>query len=286
MRRPSFSLGSTVVVAAAVGALAGSAPSVAGGLIDFAQYAGNAYKLNGISASRKPQPNALLALNRLGKYPASVLPAAAHGPAGSAGATGAAGATGPAGPQGPAGLQGARGATGAAGPKGDVGAQGLPGPKGDTGDKGDKGDPGAPGAVVYPSVVDINPLPGGSRSHLWDGIQINSGSMNNGYRSSAAGGDSTSWLEWDVPLGVGDWSLRVVYTSSHDAGIMTFSLDGIDVGSVDGYDASIVHNRQATIGNIHVHGAGSHVLKVRLDAKNPASSNYYGYLAWLRLVAG
>jgi len=283
MRRPSFSFGPTVVVAAAVGALAGSAPSVAGGLIEFAQFAGNAYKLNGISASRKPQPNALLALNRLGKYPASVLPAAARGPAGSVGAAGAPGAAGPAGPQGPTGLQGARGATGAAGPKGDDGAQGDPGPKGE---KGDPGAPGVPGAVAYPSFVDINPLPGGSRSHLWDGIQINSSSMNNGYRSSASGGDSTSWLEWDVPLAVGDWSLRVVYTSSHDAGIMTFSLDGIDVGSVDGYDASIVHNRQATIGNIHVHAAGSHVLKVRLDAKNPASSNYYGYLAWLRLVAG
>ena len=89
-----------------------------------------------------------------------------------------------------------------------------------------------------------------------------------------------------VPLGVGDWSLRVIYTSSHDAGIMTFSLDGIDVGTVDGYDPAIVHNRQATTDGVHVHGAGIHTLRVRLDRENAASSNFYGYLAWVRLVAG
>lgn len=308
MRRPSSRFGATVIVAALVGALAGGAtPSVAGGLVDFAQYAANAYKLNGITASRKPQPNALLALNKNGKYPASVLPEGARGPAGPpgpAGATGAAGAAGSAGVQGAtgaAGPQGARGDTGAAGSKGDkgdagdpgtagtAGGQGLKGDKGDRGDpgpKGDKGDQGDPGTVVYPSFVDINPLPGASRSNLWDAIQINSSSVNNGYRSSALAGNATSWLEWDVPLGAGDWSLRVIYTSSHDAGIMTFSVDGVDIGSVDTYEPSIVNNRQATLSGIHIHGSGSHVLKVRLDQKNPASSNFYGYLTWLRLVAG
>ena len=310
MRRPSFRLGSTVIVAAAVGALAGSAPSVAGGLIDFAQYAGNAYKLNGITASRKPQPNALLALNRLGKYPASVLPEAARGDTGArglAGPAGAAGAAGPAGPSGPQGAAGAQGVRGAAGPKGDAGSQGakgdagdagaqglagvqgIPGPKGDKGDQGEpgpKGDKGDPGSMVYPSIVDVNPMPSASRSHLWDAIQINSSSMNNGYRSSATAGNSTSWLEWDVPLAAGDWSLRAIYTSSHDAGIMTFSVDAVDIGSVDTYDPAIVHNREVTVGVVHVHASGSHVLKVRLDQKNPASSNFYGYLTWLRFVAG
>ena len=52
---------------------------------------------------------------------------------------------------------------------------------------------------------------------------------------------------------------------------MTFSLDGADLGSVDAY-GDLALNETATIDAIHVGSSGTHALKVRLDAKNPASS--------------
>ncbi|MFL5846286.1 MAG: hypothetical protein ACJ762_16490 [Solirubrobacteraceae bacterium] len=81
--------------------------AMAAGIVPFAKKAGDASRVSGISASRKPKPNRLLALDAKGKFPASVLPAAA------AGAKGETGATGPAGPAGP---KGDTGATGPAGP--------------------------------------------------------------------------------------------------------------------------------------------------------------------------
>jgi hypothetical protein len=82
------------------------APSYAAQAIQsvlFANRAGNANKVDGIKASRKPHANQLLALDSHGKFPFSV------------------GAIGPRGPQGLAGL------TGPTGPQGDRGTNGAPG---------------------------------------------------------------------------------------------------------------------------------------------------------------
>lgn len=67
----------------------------------------NATTVNGLRASKRPKPNRLLALDKHGKLPASVLPAPLAGPQGA---------------QGPKGDKGDAGATGAAGAKGDTGA--------------------------------------------------------------------------------------------------------------------------------------------------------------------
>ena len=78
--------------------------------------------------------------------------------------------------------------------------------------------------------------------------------------------------------------MEATYVNGDDAGIMTFSLDGADIGSVDAYAPTIELNSRATISSINVGASGMHTLRVRTDAKNAASSNYFGYLVWLRLV--
>lgn len=80
-----------------------------------ATYALNSAAVNGIHAARVPIPGYLIALNRFGKFPASV---GVAGPRGLRGLRGPAGVAGPAGPAGPAGAAGAAGPTGASGPPG------------------------------------------------------------------------------------------------------------------------------------------------------------------------
>jgi hypothetical protein len=71
--------------------------------VAFAKTAGNAKKVGGIKASRRPQANRLLALDANARFPASVFPP---------GAQGAQGAQGPQGTQGPKGDKGDAGAVG------------------------------------------------------------------------------------------------------------------------------------------------------------------------------
>jgi len=352
----------TVVVAGVVGALVAGGPAVAGSLVDFAKRSGNADRVDGLNASRVPQAGQLLALDAKRKFPASVVPAGAAGPAG---ATGLPGAAGPAGPAGATGGPGAKGETGAAGAKGDTGAAGAKGDtgaagsngadraagakgekgdtgaagpngtngtdgapgakgdkgdtgaagtngtngadgapgakgekgdagaaaakgdKGDTGDKGDKGDTGPAGsAAAYPPIVDVNPILRPSHSQLWDRAQVNGSSWFNGYRSSFPNGTAASYLEWDLPLQAGTWTIDVVYVASDDAGILSLSLGDDEIGpEIDAFTpAGVAVNQVATFANVNVATTGIHTLRVATAAKNPASAGYFGYLTWIRLV--
>ncbi len=259
----------TIVVAAIVGAVAAGSPAVAAEVVSFAKSAGNANTVNKIGASKTPRAGMLVPLNANGKFPAGVIPASRQ-------------AVGQAGPAGPQGLQGPAGAAGAQGPKGNTGATGAAGPAGAPGATGPQGQPGVD--AVYPALIDVNPIPRASASQNWDAFIVNGASLNNGYRSSHTTGDATSYVEWRLPLEAGNWALEVTYVKADDAGQMTFSVDAADIGSVDAYGAAVEQNVRANISGISVAASGMHTLRVRTDAKNAASSNYFGYLVWLRLV--
>lgn len=63
-----------------------------------ALFASDAGSVNGIKASKTPKPGRLLALDRAGRFPASVVPSGARGAKGDTGARGPQGEPGPAGP--------------------------------------------------------------------------------------------------------------------------------------------------------------------------------------------
>ena len=120
-------------------------------------FAKNADKVDGIHASRIGTPGKLLALNKYGKFPASVVPPGATGPQGPAGPAGPqglpgaqgeqgeAGTDGLAGAVGPEGLPGATGADGRTGAEGQQGPEGPPGPQGPQGQQGPEGPQGPQG---------------------------------------------------------------------------------------------------------------------------------------------
>jgi hypothetical protein len=75
-----------------------------------------------------------------------------------------------------------------------------------------------------------------SRESGWTRIAVNPESINGGFRSSCCTEDvTTNFLERDVALGAGDWNLQAIYAKDVDGEIMTFSIDGNDVGEIDGH---------------------------------------------------
>ena len=259
--------GGTIVIAAIVGAVAAGSPAVAAEVVSFAKSAGNANTVNKIGASKTPRAGMLVPLNAKGQFPAAVIPSSRQ----------AVGQAGPAGPQGLQGPAGANGAAGAQGPKGNTGATGPAGPQ---------GLPGADGALVYPQLIDVNPVPRANDSNNWDTFIPNGQSWNNGYRGSFPGGDATSFIEWNLPIAAGTWEMEVTHVKSFDAGVLSFSLDGATIGTVDSYDQGLgtVLNARNTVGPITVGTSGVHTLRVQTATTNAPSGTFYGYLVWLRLV--
>src|SRR5262245_15319206 len=150
--------------------------------------------------------------------------------------SGQAGPAGPAGPQGPAGARGADGATGADGARGAQGVQGpqgaagARGPAGPTGPTGPTGPSGSGGAT--PWVVAIDPLlPPFSQTNFGQ-LFSNGAAYHGGYRGTSGAAGATA--SWKVSLSAGTYALDLIYVAWPDAGIMSWSLDGTSVGSVDG----------------------------------------------------
>ena len=110
----------------------------------------------------------------------------------------------------------------------------------------------------------------------------------NGYRSSFPNGTDESYLEWDIPLQAGTWTIDVVHVKSDDAGILSLSLDGDSLGpGIDAYQPQadgFEFNEVGTFADVEVATTGIHTLRIATPTKNPASAGYFGYLTWIRLV--
>ena len=232
--------------------------------------------------TERPAPRATRATPATPAQPAPTAQRADGAP----GAKGDKGEKGDTGNTGAAGTNGSNGADGAPGAKGEKGDTGAAGAKGDKGDKGDTGPAGS--AAAYSPIVDINPILRPSGSHQWDRAQINGSSWFNGYRSSFPNGTDESYLEWNLPLQAGTWTIDVVYVKAHDAGILSLSLGGDELGpEIDAYNPvedGIDYNQVATFSNVNVATTGIHTLRIKTAAKNAASAGYFGYLTWIRLV--
>jgi|RhiMetdeSRZDD1v2_1073273.scaffolds.fasta_scaffold282197_2 Collagen triple helix repeat (20 copies) len=117
-------------------------------VVPHAKFADNSGAVGGFKVYRTKHGNALIATNKAGRLPDSVLPIGIE-------------VEGPQGPAGPKGDKGAKGDPGPAGPQGPGGAQGPQGPAGDNGLQGPKGDAGPPGPGlrdphIISSVSDTN----------------------------------------------------------------------------------------------------------------------------------
>jgi hypothetical protein len=211
-RRVPIALG----IAALVVGVLGFTPLVnaASRAVRVAVYAKNAGKVNGISASRKRKPGQLIALNKNGKFPASVIPDSAIG-------------LEIEGPQGPPGIQGPKGDTGPQGPKGDAGpagAQGDPGLTGQRGPQGPQGPAGPPGVTDLvqenasslsnsETAKQISVLCPDGKSVLGGGVNVDPADPHVAVQESApVGGDQQGWSARAIEIGVGtdqDWSVSV-----------------------------------------------------------------------------
>jgi hypothetical protein len=127
MKRVSIVLSATALVVALFGATplghaVGAKVPLFAKTAGYAQKAGNAAALNGLKASKQPQPGMLIPLGADGRFPASV---GLAGPAGPKGERGEVGERGPVGPKGAVGPAGALGREGPRGPSGISGWQFL-----------------------------------------------------------------------------------------------------------------------------------------------------------------
>jgi hypothetical protein len=87
--------------------------------------------------------------------------------------------------------------------------------------------------------------------------------------TSAAQND---YYEWPIVLSSGVWNLLLHHRKSTNVGIYTVSLDGVSIGTIDGYAAAVAAGQDTITGFTPT--SGLHLLRFTMATKNAASSAY------------
>ena len=90
-----------------------------------------------------------------------------------------------------------------------------------------------------------------------------------------------NYLEYPVLLAAGTWKVNFYSTRGTDRSIITISIDGSDVGTVDAYGSTQI-NTPYTLGSITIATSGIKLLRFTAATKNASSS---GYIMMLYVVS-
>ena len=112
------------------------------------------------------------------------------------------------------------------------------------------------GGVTYARAQNSNYLSGGAATHV-----------------TAGDADDGDWVEWDVLVDSGTYTVTMVYGSAPNRGIHDVKVDGTSLGTVDGYTAGTIRNNVASFTGVAL-AAGHHTIRVAINGKNASSSDY------------
>lgn len=93
------------------------------------------------------------------------------------------------------------------------------------------------------------------------------------FRLSTGAQNATMTMVCSVPS-AGTWTLTMYHNAAADRGIYTVNIDGVDVGTVDGYATGGTQTVSAITGLALT--AGKHTIKLTMATKNASSSGYTG----------
>jgi len=129
-----------------------------------------------------------------------------------------------------------------------------------------------PGSSVTPPVGTWTPtyLMTSDTGGVWSGwVNVSDGSQNDA-------------LSFDFACSAGTYSIELRHLPYTNRGIYTLQIDGVSVGTLDGYSASLIAGRSVLSG-VAI-SAGIHVITLVMATKNASSSGYIGMIERLLLT--
>lgn len=130
-------------------------------------------------------------------------------------------------------------------------------------------------AILTPRVWVPAMAPSRASTGAWIWTQSTAHWFGVSFQSSGA---QSEWVEYDVLLQAGTYDLTLLNRKGPNLAIYTVSLDGTDVGAVDGYSATSINGKEVVAG-LTVASSGVHTLKLRVDTRNAANTASPGYYA-------
>ena len=116
----------------------------------------------------------------------------------------------------------------------------------------------------------------------WDTLIINSLWVHCGTKQSSTAQNDE--ITWDIVLGAGTWSIELMFVKLNSGGIFSVQFDSVEVGTIDSYLSSTVHNSRSSLIGIVIPKTKKIELKLKMATKNTNSSSYYGVINGIKLI--
>lgn len=129
------------------------------------------------------------------------------------------------------------------------------------------------------TVLPILPYIGAASQVNWT-TKVSSGRVLGGLQSSGVQNDEVTFNAY---LAAGTWTFHLLHVRDANRGIYTVSFDAVDVGTIDGYNASSFANAQGNITGISVATSGIVAIRLKMATKNASSSSYFGDVQLLQM---
>lgn len=98
-------------------------------------------------------------------------------------------------------------------------------------------------------------------------------------------GAQNAEVSWDTYFDSVTWKYAQLHQMDPSCGIYSIRLDGVEQGTIDGYNSVSTLNRYDEITGLSVTTAAVKTFAIRMATKNASATNYYGLLnscAWIR----
>lgn len=136
--------------------------------------------------------------------------------------------------------------------------------------------------ATLPWTVFINPFVGSKSNVNWNTTDLNSAQPLYGYvRSSGAQNDE---ITWDLVLGAGTWTFKIITVYNNVNGIFSVQFDGVEKGTIDCYATDITYIQIPSIVGIVVPLTKKIELKLKMSTKNILATQYYGLITLIMLI--
>lgn len=134
------------------------------------------------------------------------------------------------------------------------------------------------------TVISIDPYSTPSAESGFSNKTISSDSLFNGFLQSS--GAQNNYVQWDVQLQPGTWSVSIMAKKATNMGIMSVSFDAgsSTEGTIDWYNGSDSVNNVQSVTGITVDTAKTYQLRLTMSSKNASSSSYVGRVQSLKLL--
>lgn len=131
--------------------------------------------------------------------------------------------------------------------------------------------------AVWPWEINLLGLSGTSNTNF----STNSFASDNPYIASTSA--QNAYVEWQVALSAGTWSVFLNHYKGSDRGIYTVAIAGSTAGTIDGYNASST-SAVGSITGISVAATGVQAIRFTMATKNASSSSYFGAIFGVQLL--